>query len=269
MEISKEESVTKKRRIETQNAGKIIQEPMCLEIPCQEVLMQLQEQLQVNQNLQAQIAMKDKRIQELEQKNLESPLKEPMSSKHLMELPNECLLNILGYLSNFDVLRNVAGVCKRFYELSQDQHLIRKIKVGSETWAKIQEEKYCENLLKVLKRSLNLTYLSFDFGWNDEVPGEMFLKALSSMNHQFLKEVNIRAKEFLHQEILKYLEKCSNLRVLKLEFEPKKGNDVTQILIHKYLNWITSFKLKNLEEYHFGYELYLDGSTFFQGSDTS
>ena len=56
-------------------------------------------------------------------------------------LPNECLLKIMSFLSNYDVLRNVAGVSKRFYELSQDQHLIRKIEVDSETWTKIQEGK--------------------------------------------------------------------------------------------------------------------------------
>ena len=61
--------------------------------------------------------------------------------RSLESLPNECLLKIMSYLSNYDVLRNVAGVSKRFYELSQDQHLIRKIEVDSETWTKIQEGK--------------------------------------------------------------------------------------------------------------------------------
>ena len=67
-------------------------------------------------------------------------------------LPNECLLKIMSFLSNYDVLRNVSGVSKRFYELSQDQDLISKIEVDSETWAKIQEGKYWEDFLKVLKR---------------------------------------------------------------------------------------------------------------------
>ena len=200
----------------------------------------------------------------MEQNKLESPLKKPKLSKHLMELPNECMLNILHYLSNFDVLRNVAQVCKRFYVLSQDQHLIRKIKVDSETWVKIQEENNCEDLLRVLKRSLDVTFLSYDFGLNHGPPGKMFLKALSSMNHQFLKEVYIRAKDFIHEEILKYLEKCPNLKVLKLEFEPKIGNEVTQILVHKYLSWITSFKLRKLEEFYFGYEIDLNDSTDFK-----
>ena len=141
MEISNESSVAKRQRMETPNAEQIVQEPMCLEISCQKLRMDFQEQHRIIQNLRAQLATKDKRIQELEQKNLESPIMEPKSNMNLMELPNECLLKILGYLSNFDVLGNVARVCKRFYELSQDQHLIRKIEVDSETWTKIQEGK--------------------------------------------------------------------------------------------------------------------------------
>ena len=55
----------------------------------------IKNQQQVIKNFQAEIASKDKRIQELEdqlkpQKNLES-------------LPNECLLKIMSYLSNYDV----------------------------------------------------------------------------------------------------------------------------------------------------------------------
>ena len=59
MEASKEESLAKRPRMETQDAEQIIQN--------------LQ---QVIQNLQAQLTMKDKRIHELEQKNLDSPLME-------------------------------------------------------------------------------------------------------------------------------------------------------------------------------------------------
>ena len=47
-------------------------------------------------------------------------------------------------------------------------------------------EKYCEDLLKVLKRSLKLTFLSLDFGIDK---GENFVKALPMMNHQFLTEL--------------------------------------------------------------------------------
>ena len=82
-------------------------------------------------NLPAEIAAKDKRIQELEdqakQKNLESPPVAEGKMKNIMELPDECLLEIMSYLSNYDILKNVAGVSKKFHKLSQDQHLIRKI----------------------------------------------------------------------------------------------------------------------------------------------
>ena len=54
--------------------------------------------------------------------------------RSLESLPNECLLKIMSYLSNYDVFQNVAGVSKRFLELSEDKHLIRNIKVNSEIW---------------------------------------------------------------------------------------------------------------------------------------
>ena len=76
METSNESSAAKRPRMEMPNAEQISQEPMCLEISCQKLRMDLQEQYRVNQNLRAQLATKDKRIQELEQKNWESPLME-------------------------------------------------------------------------------------------------------------------------------------------------------------------------------------------------
>ena len=250
METSKEESVAKRRRVESQNAEQIIEEPMCLEIPCQELRMDLQEQRRVNQNLQAQLAMKDKRIQELEQKNwiLESYLMErktknimePKFFRNLMELPNENLLKILGYLSSYDVLRNVAVVSQKFHELSQDRHLIRKIKVDSESWLGFLESlkvEYCKEFLEVVKRSLNLRFLLFDFsqwyledaastGRNIELSGEMFLRTVPSMNHQFLKELHLRkpcafgneSDGLFETTILKYVEKCPNLKVIKFEW---------------------------------------------------
>ena len=229
-DYSKEEPVAKRRRLEQQI---------------------IQNQLQVIENLRAEIASKNKGIQEFEQKNLES-------------LPNECLLKIMSYLSNYDVLRNVAVVSKRFYELSQDQHLIRKIEVNSETWAKIQEGKYCEDLLKVLKRSLKLKFLSLDFGIQKV---DKFLEALPMMNHQFLKELCLKgdgrselhnATSFLHPEnlswnLLKYLMKCTKLKVLKFEFEPKSEEDwITNPCLSWIQETISNFKLKNLQELHLG-----------------
>ena len=178
-----EEPVAKRRRLEPWIAEEIIQNQ-------QQVIHRAQDHLDraflVIENLQAEIASKNKRIQEFEEQE---------KQKNLELLPNECLLKIMSYLSNYDVLRNVAGVSKRFYELSQDQHLIRKIEVNSETWAKIQEGKYCEDLLKVLKRSLNLRFLSLDFG-NE---ANKFLEALPMMNHRFLEELHLTGDGDLYE----------------------------------------------------------------------
>ena len=164
MEASKEEPVAKRQRMETQDAEQIIQELR-----------------RVNQNLQAQLsakdaqlAIKDERIKELEKINLKSSLlmdgeikniNEPKFFTTITELPDECLLKIFSYLSNFDVLRNVAAVSQKFHELSQDRHLIRKIKVDSGSWVGYLEDlkvEYCKGFLEVVKRSLNLRFLLFD-----------------------------------------------------------------------------------------------------------
>ena len=348
MEISNESSVAKRQRMETQNAEQIVQEPMCLEISCQKIRMDFQEQHRIIQNLRAQLATKDKRIQELEQENWESPLMErkiknimdqriqgleqkilespvmerkiknivdkrikdleqknwksplverkikniaePKFSTNLMELPDECLLKILGYLSNFDLLRKVAVVSKKFHELSQDRHLIRKIEVNSQFWPMDQKEEYCNGFLEVLNRSLNLTFLSFDFGMDHEGSGKMFLKALPSMNHQFLKEFHLMcdSSDFdgadwpvlsllqqqlsvtadnCYEEILEYIGKCPNLKILKFEFNPNENLE-GNFLIHPYLKQIeesaiTHFKLKNLQELHLnGFEINLEKEDF-------
>ena len=82
-----EESGANRRRMEPQNPEQIIEE-----------------QQRVIKNLQAQLATKDERIQELEdqlkQKNLESSPVVEGKMKNIMELPDECLLEIMSYLSN-------------------------------------------------------------------------------------------------------------------------------------------------------------------------
>ena len=156
--------------------------------------------------------------------------------KNIMELPNECLLEIMSYLSTYDILRNMAGVSKRFHKLSQNPLLIRKIEVNSGSWPKNQEKKYLQDLLEVLKRSLRLTFLSFDFGIA-ELPNslqassaETFLKSLPSMDHEFLKEFCLKAayaNDFLlneeYEDLNKYLEKQPNLKILRFEIKPPQN----------------------------------------------
>ena len=186
--------------------------------------------------------------------------------KNIMELPNECLLEIMSYLSNYDVLRNVAGVSKKFHGLSQDPHLIRKIEVDSESWPISQEEEYCKGLLEVLKRSLKLTFLSFEFGrgtddgTNHRVSGEKFLEGLPSMSHQFLREFCLKSNDrngctelgpLNSEHIVKYFEKCPNLKVFKHEFRPfldlENEPFTPDISIWKKFD---DLKHKNLQELH-------------------
>ena len=77
-----ETSRGKERRIETQNAEQIIQE---LNKLFKNYEMDLQEQRRVNQNLRDQLAMKDKRIQELEHKTLENKKFETQGHQHIAE----------------------------------------------------------------------------------------------------------------------------------------------------------------------------------------
>ena len=288
MEASKEEPVAKRKRMETQDAEQIIQE---LRRVNQNLLSQLSAK-------DAQLAIKDERIKELEQINLKSSLllmdgeikniNEPKFFTTITELPDECLLKIFSYLSNFDLLRNVAAVSQKFHELSQDRHLIRKIKEDSESWLEDfnVELEYCKEFLEVVKRSLNLRFLMFDFSrwYMEDVKitgryiarsGEMFLKALPSMNHQFLEELQLRKPCAFGNEsvglfettILKYVEKCPNLKVIKFEWLQEVDNDRPPSLFFAFLSGITShissFKHNNLQEFHLmGFAIDLDKPSF-------
>merc|ERR1719510_1858163 len=123
----------KRARMELKNAEEIIQE-----------------QRKVIENQKAE-------IQELKEqlKNWELIAKETkIKNVAIPELPNETWLEIIGYLSTFDVLRNIAQVSKRFHRLSEDPHVIRKIEVEfDQSWPEDINEKYCDDFLGVLKRS--------------------------------------------------------------------------------------------------------------------
>ena len=234
-----EESVAKKPRLESRNAEEIHQE------------------------LRQVIKKPKAQIQQLE--------------VQLLELPNEILLEIMSYLSTSDVLINVAQVSKRFQDLSEDPNVIRKIEVDpAQIWPKEKEEKYCDDFLEVLKRSRKLKILSFGLSWDikNDKSGKKFLEALPSMNHQLLQEFCLKgdgktkyenASKFLnpypedtleYENILKYLQNCPNLKVLKFEFKPELRMDEVGVEIDEYPLFsdmeegITSLKLKNLQELH-------------------
>ena len=233
-----ETSVAKRPRLEPQprNAEEIIQE-----------------QRQVIENQKARIQKLEEQLKASESRNqqLEEQLKNSTSlamEVPVPELPNEIWLEIMSYLSTYEVLRNVAQVSQSFHKLSQDPHVIRKIEVESlESWPKNKEEKYCNDFLEVLKRSLKLKKLSFGFGYDiDNKSGPMFLEALPSLNHQFLQEFCLKGdgeKNYknaagflipLNENLLKYLENCPDLKVLKFEFKPETMEEEEELCHDEY-----------------------------------
>ena len=223
-----ETSVAKRPRLEPRNVEEIIQEVKKPQLEPRNAEEIIEEQRRLIENLKARIQQFEAYATETKIKNVSVP-----------ELPDEIWLEIMSYLSNFDVLRNVAAVSKRFHQLSQDRNLIRKIQVDPESWPKNQEKEYCKGFRKVLKRSLNLTFLSFDF--RNLEPGaaeNMFFKALPFLNRW-----------------------CPNLKVLKLEFKPQlMGLGNLDLLWPLSLNIlqaiITGFKHKKLQEFHMtGFEI--------------
>ena len=228
MERSQEDGPAAKRcRMENRDGQQIIQEK-------QRTIENLKELQASKLNLQAQITEKDTRIQQFE-----DPLKELTGSLLETKVPNEIILKIFGYLSTYDVLRNVARVSTKFYQLSKDPCLIRKLKI-SKSWPRDKTREYSKSLLQVLKRSRNLTFFSIDFEKHSK--GEWLgwlMEELPGMNPK--------------------------LKIIKVEFKPRDGG-------HR-LEWkklstlqkiITSFKLNSaIEQFEMiGFEIDVDGFCF-------
>ena len=272
-----ETSVAKRPRLEPQNAEEIIREQRRI-IESQKTVIERQKmriiesQKTVIENQKIVIENQEAEIEQLVQeqrKNLELSATETKTKNvSVKKLPNEIWLEIMSYLSTKDVLRNVAQVSKWFHKLSKDPHVIRKIEFDpSKFLPEDKEEKYCDDFLEVLKRSVKLRSLSFGFSGDiettidedDEIDekidksGDKFLEALPFMNHPFLQEVCLtltlapKISAPINENLGRYLEECPELKVLKFEFKPKVNED---LLSDEFKESISSLKLKNLQEFH-------------------
>ena len=272
-----ETSVAKRPRLEPQNAEEIIREQRRI-IESQKTVIERQKmriiesQKTVIENQKIVIENQEAEIEQLVQeqrKNLELSATETKTKNvSVKKLPNEIWLEIMSYLSTKDVLRNVAQVSKWFHKLSKDPHVIRKIEFDpSKFLPEDKEEKYCDDFLEVLKRSVKLRSLSFRFSGDiettidedDEIDekidksGDKFLEALPFMNHPFLQEVCLtltlapKISAPINENLGRYLEECPELKVLKFEFKPKVNED---LLSDEFKESISSLKLKNLQEFH-------------------
>ena len=272
-----ETSVAKRPRLEPQNAEEIIREQRRI-IESQKTVIERQKmriiesQKTVIENQKIVIENQEAEIEQLVQeqrKNLELSATETKTKNvSVKKLPNEIWLEIMSYLSTKDVLRNVAQVSKWFHKLSKYLLVIRKIEFDpSKFLPEDKEEKYCDDFLEVLKRSVKLRSLSFCFSGDiettidedDEIDekidksGDKFLEALPFMNHPFLQEVCLtltlapKISAPINENLGRYLEECPELKVLKFEFKPKVNED---LLSDEFKESISSLKLKNLQEFH-------------------
>ena len=237
------------------------------------------ENLQVSRlNLQLELE-----AQIIKNKKFEDKLKELMGPLLETMLSDEILLKIFGYLSSYDILRNVAQVSKRFQKLSENPFLIRKIELHHfGYWGAKSTGDQIRGLLKVLKISKNLRFFSFDLDWKFDwsfLPAyKDLLSALSTFDsafdhafdHQHLEEFCIKAEDSLDdsswedkasliRKWMEYLEKCPNLKILTFEFTRTKHDDDywydDDYITYRKLNWlekqdIFEFRLQNLEELH-------------------
>ena len=177
--------------------------------------------------------------------------------KNLLELPYEILLEILGYLSTYDLLRIVPPVSKKFQQISRDPFLIKSIKLKPqlEDLTDEEEEKYFYDFSGVVRRSEKLKFFSLNFiGWDER----KFLNILQSVDHHHsLEEFHLKfdymnGRDFdrnsWNDNVVKYLVRCSNLRILKIQFEQPSTNFSTVLPIPMVLlNSIKNHKFENLK----------------------
>ena len=187
--------------------------------------------------------------------------------ENLLQLPDEILLKIMGYLSNKDVLKNLAQVPKRFRRLSKDPHLIKKIVLNFASvyklqpgvlhgWNKERRTKYYDDFSKVLQESQKLKILSLDFddSYYPEKGNNVISDVLPSLNPQCLEEFHIKFRLFSGLEsleiLLNFLEKCPKMKTLKLHIWNHGGFDEANSMI---LKTILGSELKNVEKVHLTY----------------
>ena len=182
--------------------------------------------------------------------------------ENFMELiPDEILLEIMGYLLTKDILKNLAQVSKRFHRISKDPDLIKKIVLVcrprilcDQSWTKQRRKKYYDDLSKVLKESQKLRVLSLDFGNSYPSAGiNIISNILPYVNPQCLEEFRIRFKlcnlESL-QILLNYLEKCPKMKTLTLHIWNHGNFGKSNPII---LKTILGSKFKKVEKVHLIY----------------
>lgn len=179
-----------------------------------------------------------------------------------IHLPQEILVKILSYLSNRDILRNVARVSRNFYQIAHDTHLLRRIEFRFDgiqrDWTNYRKEKYFHDFVEMAKKSQKLKFLSIKILAHETTDNSRYVRpreifdGLSSNKHQFLEEFHLTNKSFnwfpfFVKNVLGFLDKCPKLKIIKLvkiklDFKFNNGNAI--------LKELEKSELKSLEEFH-------------------
>ena len=159
-------------------------------------------------------------------KNEENEVKNTMQLQEfdlLCGLPYEIFLKIMEYLSTSDIIKRMAPVSKRFYQLSQDKTIIKRIEfmtIVGLRWSDERKEKYYNDFFKVLKNSQKLKFLTVDL---DQNPGGNFYRNWieASVNLQYVEEFYIKIRNFKLEKcnnFLQYgvLDRCPKLKILTI-----------------------------------------------------
>ena len=197
--------------------------------------------------------------------------------KNLMEFPDEILMKIMGYFSTEDILKKMALVSKKFYGLSRDQNIIKKIDFKTPYFLGIDyirfeypktrktyllqkhyREKYLSDFLEVLKNARNLKFLSLYI--NNLVMQkscQIQPSVRSVVNRQFLQEFLIQFHseiplasfiDYLKNVVFKVLDGSPKLKILKIE-----GLEPVSLVSHGLnliLKTIARFNSESLQELH-------------------
>ena len=143
----------------------------------------------------------------------------------IFELPEEILMKIMGYLSTYDILRIIAPVCKKFWQISRDPFLIKSIKLRAqlEDLTEKEEEKLCGDFSDVVRRSEKLKFLSFNFiGWDERIFLAIFPSINGHLEEFWMKFDSMSGRNLnFHCWIWRARFRMigSNLKILKIDFD--------------------------------------------------
>ena len=187
-------------------------------------------------------------IQDLKKLSLSKVNKEKVGkdnkSKHskvmnILELPQEMLTKIFGYLSSHDILRRVAAVCKNFKLLTHDQLLIKDLYIKGIEYP----DGSLNGIHKVLQMSQNLTKLVISCT-HCFIPLKFALQNCPKLSHLILDRVSVYSEfspniisnridtlsDDLMEDIVKYGQGITYLSLMPQDVETHWGlSQVTKL----------------------------------------